>query len=62
MKKFIEDKRIEEMAQYWIDNAEQDILKEYAKYKMIQWYEDQSENQINEFYSNHLEQVKEDLK
>ena len=56
----IKDNKIIEMSQYWIDTADQNTINIYAKNKLIEWYKDQSEDQVNDFYSNHLEQTKED--
>ena len=48
------------MSQYWIDTADQNTINIYAKNKLIEWYKDQSEDQVNDFYWNYLEQTKEE--
>ena len=48
------------MTQYWVDTAEPDAIMEYAKFKLTQWYKDQTDKEVDEFYSLHLLQSKED--
>ena len=55
------DKKIQEMVQYWIETAEQEAINHYAQYKMEQWYYNQSDKEINDFYANHIEQLKKDM-
>ena len=49
------------MTQYWLDTAEPDAIMEYAKFKMTQWYKDQTDKEIKEFYANHIKQLKKDM-
>ena len=55
------DRKIQEMVQYWIETAEQEAINHYAQYKMEQWYYNQSDKEINDFYANHIEQLKKDM-
>jgi len=57
--KLDKDKKIKEMVQYWIETAGQDAIIHYAQYKMEQWYYNQSDKEINDFYANHLKQLSE---
>jgi hypothetical protein len=60
MNNWIKNNKIKEMTQYWLDTAEPDAIMEYAKFKMTQWYKDQTDKEVDEFYSLHLLQSKED--
>ena len=55
------DRKIQEMVQYWIETAEQEAINHYAQYKMEQWYYNQSDKEINDFYANHIKQLKKDM-
>lgn len=56
------DKKIKEMTQYWIETAEKDAIIHYAQYKMEQWYYNQTESQVDDFYSTHIKQLAEESK
>ena len=60
MNNWIKNNKIKEMTQYWLDTAEPDAIMEYAKFKLTQWYKDQTDREVDEFYSLHLLQSKED--
>lgn len=60
MKYKTKDTKIKEMVQHWLETEEQDAIMEYAKFKMTQWYKDQTDKEVDEFYSLHLLQSKED--
>ena len=60
MNKKTKDTKIKEMVQHWIDKASPNEIEGYAYQMMQAWYKDQPDNQIKEFYKNHVEQVKKD--
>ena len=61
MKNETKDTKIKEMVQHWLETAEQDAIIHYAQYKMEQWYYNQSDNSVDEFYKNHIKQLKKDM-
>ncbi len=55
------DKKIKEMVQYWIETAGQDAINHYAQYKMEQWYYTKGFEEVDDFYKNHIKQLKKDM-
>tara|TARA_R110000765_G_scaffold327789_1_gene418854 strand:+ start:375 stop:608 length:234 start_codon:yes stop_codon:yes gene_type:complete len=55
------DTKIKEMVQHWLETAEQDAIMDYARFKMTQWYYTKGYEEVDDFYANHIKQLKKDM-